>query len=135
MTSTGRKRDRDGLLKEKQHCILHVAGIQHGNFTPFCNMNTSPSERLSQLHIIRDKQLLEPQTCMENVCLLIPDSLEDIDLETTGFHRGCYQAFTKKPGQVKKPSNRSRGRSNIKILLQSQCNCLVSPRVHLLQQT
>ena len=31
---------------------------------------------------------------MEDVCKLIPDSLSDVDLENTRWHRGCYQHFT-----------------------------------------
>ena len=30
---------------------------------------------------------------MEDMCKLIPDSLSDVDLENTGWHRGCHQRF------------------------------------------
>ncbi|KAG1674363.1 hypothetical protein GQR58_015101 [Nymphon striatum] len=38
---------------------------------------------------------------MEAVCRLIPDNLDDVDLERTSYHRGCYQAFTKHPNRWK----------------------------------
>ncbi|KAG1672173.1 hypothetical protein GQR58_016074 [Nymphon striatum] len=38
---------------------------------------------------------------MEAVCRLIPDNLDDVDLERTGYHRGCYQAFTKHQNRLK----------------------------------
>ena len=32
---------------------------------------------------------------MKEVCDLLPECVDNINLETTGWHRGCYQAFTK----------------------------------------
>ena len=49
------------------------------------------------MHNIRDRRLKENTDSkhhMEDVCKLIPDSLSDVDLENTRWHRGCYQHFT-----------------------------------------
>ena len=86
------------------NCILHAPGIEHGEFIPFSNIKGSATEKLAQLHEIRDKRLMEPQTSpyrMEDVCTLIPKSVADADSMTVGYHRGCYQKFTKKPGSLK----------------------------------
>ena len=56
------------------------------------------ADKLTQLHAIRDRRLAEPQTSpyrMVDVCYLIPESLEGMNLQTVGYHRGCYQRFTK----------------------------------------
>ena len=57
----------------------------------------SPDEKLEILHNIRDRRLKEKADSkhrMEDVCKLIPDSLSDVDLENTGWHRGYHQRFT-----------------------------------------
>ena len=41
---------------------------------------------------------------MEDVCKLIPDSLSDVDLENTGWHRGCHQRFTMKLNRLQSES-------------------------------
>ena len=40
-------------------CILHASGIQHGNFTSLSNVKKSATEKLSQLHNIRHRRLME----------------------------------------------------------------------------
>ena len=37
------------------HCIFHVTGIQHGNFTPLSNVKGSAIDKLFQLRNIRDR--------------------------------------------------------------------------------
>ena len=57
----------------------------------------SPDQKLEILHNIQDRRLKEntdPKHHMEDKCKLIPDSLSDVDLENTRWHRGCYQHFT-----------------------------------------
>ena len=57
----------------------------------------SPDEKLQILHNIRDRRLKEKADSkhrMEDVCKLIPNSLSDVDLENTGWCRGCHQRFT-----------------------------------------
>ena len=65
-------------------CNLHVSGIQHGDFTPLSNVKGSATEKLSQLHNIRHRRLMEPRdspNCMEDVCNQIPDTLTGANLE------------------------------------------------------
>ena len=92
-----------GLEKASQICILHVNGIQHGEFIPLANIKCS-HEKLAKLHSIREKRLIQPNdsaTRMEVVCNNIPESLTGLDLDVTGYHRGCYQKFTKNLDRLK----------------------------------
>ena len=90
-----------------QICILHSKDINSsslGNFTSFNDCNTSPTEKLRSLHQTRDKRLNEPVDSkhrMQTVCELIPDSLENVNLATTGWHRGCHQRFTMNLNRLK----------------------------------
>lgn len=88
-------------------CILHVTGIQHGDFTPLSNVKGTAAEKLAQMHDIREKRLLEPLDSpnrMEEVCSQIPESLAGADLQVIGYHRGCYQNFTKNQDRLKSSS-------------------------------
>ena len=79
-----------------QICILHVAGIDNGQFTSFRNTKGGMSEKLTQLHKVRAKRLAEPPGSthrMNAVCGLIPDTLDDVDPDVHGYHRKCYQRF------------------------------------------
>ena len=85
-------------------CILHVSGIQHGEFIPLQNIRCPPQEKLEMLHNVRKKRLLQSHDSsprMEAVCKLIPDNLDGVDLERTGYHRGNYQTFTKHQDRLK----------------------------------
>ena len=85
-------------------CILHIDGIQHLDFTPFSEIKVPVHEKLAQLHTIRDKRLEEPiesKYRLEDVCKRIPETLEDKDLHAIGYHRGCYQYFTKNLDRLK----------------------------------
>ena len=82
--------------KAEEHCLIHFDGISHGKFTRFSNINVDPKERLKELHNTRDLRLSEPADSpkrMEDVCLQISESIDEYDLECTGYHRGCYQKF------------------------------------------
>ena len=77
-------------------CILHVVGIEHGKFTSFRNVKGDPTEKLKNLHRIREQRLSEAHDSvhrMAEVCSLIPDTLEGLDLDIIGYHRKCYQRF------------------------------------------
>ena len=39
-------------------------------------------------------QPLESGVRMENICMRRPENIEDIDVETVGYHRKCYQNVT-----------------------------------------
>ena len=76
----------------------------HGDFTLLSKIRGSSTDKLAQLHRIRDRRLAEPQDSpnrMEDVCHCIPDSLFDANLDITGYHRGCYQNFTKNVDRLK----------------------------------
>ena len=59
-------------------CILHVRGIQHGDFTSLSNVKGSATDKLAQQHSIRDKRLTEPQDS--------PNRMEDV-LSVMAFWR------------------------------------------------
>ena len=70
-------------------CILHVSGIQHGDFTPLSNVKGSAAEKLSYLHDIRHRRLMEPRDSpnrMEDICNQIPETLASANLEAIGYH-------------------------------------------------
>ncbi len=86
------------------NCSLHVSGIQHLDFTRLSDVKGSATNKLAQLHSIRDRRLIEPHDSpyrMEDVCNSIPESLAGADLEAIGYHRGCYQNFTKNQDRLK----------------------------------
>lgn len=107
--SRKRKTDNGGVSEElwkrpSVSCIVHASGIQHGYFTAFSNVRGSATDKLAQLHSIRDRRLAEPSDSpsrMEDVCNGIPESLVGADLEAIGYHRGCYQNFTKNQDRLK----------------------------------
>ena len=70
-----------------------------GNFTSFNDCQIAADEKLQALHHIRDRRLNEHVSSstsqrMQAVCDLIPNCLENLDLSTTGWHRGCHHRFT-----------------------------------------
>lgn len=89
-------------------CILHKDGSQHVDFTPLSKVKGSHLEQLKRLKDIRDVRLQEPLDSpfrMEEVCHLIPDNVPEANLQHTGYHRGCYQIFTKNLNRLKGASN------------------------------
>ena len=57
-----------------------------------------PKKKLHQLQDIRDKRNTETDNSphrMKKICDKIPEVLTGLNLETTGYHRKCYQKFTK----------------------------------------
>ena len=95
MPPKSKKRKLDANV---ERCILHASGIQHKEFTSFNNVKGSPGEKLAYLLDIRKKRLNEPHDSpyrMDDICSLIPESLGNVNIEEVGYHRGCYQNFTK----------------------------------------
>ena len=80
------------VAKKKDICILHTTGIKHGAFTAFAGLKDS-EERFQKLKEIRDRRIGEynPALRMEDICRKIPQMLQ----QNHGYHRGCYQKFTK----------------------------------------
>ena len=97
----------DALSSKKPEplkCILHVKAKDHENFIAFRDVKVDASEKLSSLHQIRDIRLAEPNDSphrMGDICTLIPETLEGVDLESVGYHRYCYQQFTKNQNRLK----------------------------------
>ena len=64
-------------------CILHVKPKDHGNFNAFRDVKVDAAEKFSSLHQIRDMRSAEPNDSphrVEDICTLIPETLEDVDL-------------------------------------------------------
>ena len=106
-------------------CNLHVSVIQHGEFIPLQNIRDPPQEKVEMLHNVCKKRLLQSNdspTRMEAVYKLIPDNRDGGDLEMTGYHRRCYQAFTRhqeciapdnEPSTIRSPCKSSTSSRNI----------------------
>ena len=95
MPPKSKKRKLDANV---ERCILHASGIQHNEFTSFNNVKGSAGEKLAYLLNIRKKRLNEPHDSpyrMEDICSLIPESLANVNIKEVGYHRSCYQNFTK----------------------------------------
>ena len=96
-----------GLLNKKgkeltQLCILHDPDAQLSTFTSFSKAKGGSTNvatgKLAEIHRIRDQRLSEAAESpylMSYVCNHIPVNLDDLDLSMTGYHRICYQKFTK----------------------------------------
>ena len=73
-----RKRDPSPgeIEKQSEKCIIHKDSIDdHGPFTPFSKIKANPTEKLQELHIIRDKRLAETPSSkyrQTDICNLIP---------------------------------------------------------------
>ena len=62
------------------------------------------TEKLSQLHNIRQRRLMEPRVSpyrMEDVCDQIPETLACAGLEAVDRHRSRYQKFTKNQDRLR----------------------------------
>lgn len=95
MPPKSKKRKLDANV---ERCILHASGVQHNEFTSFNNVKGSAGEKLAYLLDIRKRRLNEPHDSpyrMEDICRLIPESLANVNIKEVGYHRGCYQNFTK----------------------------------------
>ena len=103
---TTRKRKGDSKLHESSRkskpptntCILHVPGYESDHFVSFSSMKKDPEKQLAFQQGRKDKclqQLSQSSPQMIDVCGQIPSDLHSLDLQTTGYHRKCYQSFTK----------------------------------------
>ena len=94
-------------------CVMHNPNVpSDSQFTSFSSVRCEPTEKLLHLHEIRDRRLAEPIESpfrMKDVCDMLPASLDDLDLERTGYHRRCYQGFTMHLDRLKNKSSDSSG--------------------------
>ena len=84
-------------------CVLHLKGIYHFEFISFSQVKDTPDEKLAYLDSVQDKRLAEPLDspyCLTDICINIPNSLANADLEAIGYHHGCYQYFTKNQNRL-----------------------------------
>ncbi len=83
----------------RRTCVIHFPQVaENDNFVPFSSINSEPSTKLSYLLDISKRRLSQPADSpyrMTIQCNLLPESLNDLDVETVGYHRTCYQTFTK----------------------------------------
>ena len=133
--STSKKRRVEGVHHENTDisqltCILHSSNVQHGEFISLQNIRSCPKEKLKFLHEIRLQRINQPPDSparLENVCSLIPLNLDELDLKTTGYHRGCYQNFTNHLDRLKgvvldiPPVIRSPRKSSSSTIFPSTC--------------
>ena len=91
--------------EESLRCIIHSKKLSnYGNFTSLDHGTDTPKKKLEHLHTIRNRRLLEDANSMkrmQDVCDMIPESVEDLDTKKAGWHRGCYQQFTKNLDRLK----------------------------------
>ena len=100
------KDEGTGCRNRKNICFLHSAKLAKvGDFVSLQSCYEGASKTLEYLHNVRQRRRNEEQNSvhlMKPVCDLIPNSLDGLDLETNGWHRKCYQAFTKNLDRLKK---------------------------------
>ena len=85
--------------KLQQVCILHYDASSCDTFTLLADLK-DPEERFKKLLDIRDLRLSQPldsKQRMESVCRLLPTELG----EGHGYHRDCYNHFTKNVERLK----------------------------------
>ena len=66
------------------------------------------TKALENFQNVKEKRLKEDINSayrMKEVCDLIPDSVDGLDLELTGWHRKCYQSFIKNLDRLKSSIN------------------------------
>ena len=100
-----KRRESDEESPPKRHhkkttqttCMLHDPSLSnHGPLTTLNNVKGTAADKLEYLHGIRERRLRQTHESpfrMQSVCDQIPAALPD-DLESTGYHRQCYQHFT-----------------------------------------
>ncbi len=91
--------------KCKHSCVVHVPGITHGNFTSFRNVKGSANDKLQYLLEVKEKRLNEPHDSphrKEVICEGIPSTLDNVDLDTVGYHQQCYKRFISYLDRLKK---------------------------------
>ena len=98
-----------GNRNRNNSCILHNASlVKVGDFVSFESCYDGAGTKLEYLQNIKKRRLKEDTNSsqrMKTVCDLIPNSLDGLDLETTGWHRKCYQTFTKNLDWFKEPDD------------------------------
>lgn len=113
----------DGDSSTYQKCIIHSPDSKCGSFIPLTE------ERLERLNSIKQKRLNEPSTSsfrFSDICTQIPDSISP----GYGYHRDCYQSFTKnlnrlqdepsKLTNINNPERVTRGTGD-RIIFQKDC--------------
>lgn len=90
-------------------CVLHNSKGPHADpFTCFSSVKWEPSsEKLSNFLQIRKRRLVKPTDFvnhLKDACYLLQETLDGLDLETTGCHKRCYQDFTTHLYRLQNPS-------------------------------
>ena len=84
--------------EENAVCFLHDPNEPNSAFIRLSTVKGTAEGKLNQILRIRDQRsqkALESPYRMKSICDQIPSSLDNIDLEEVGYHRNCYQNFTK----------------------------------------
>ena len=89
-------------------CIIHIPNIKHGEFVPLSEIKgVKPEQRLAYMQSVRDKRLGEPVSSpkrLTEVCLNIPDTVDNEEIEFTRYHSECYRKFTNRLENIRAPS-------------------------------
>ena len=81
------------INQDSQVCIIHYQGSRNLFFTSIL-AGRNPKDRFEMLKTIRDRRLSQSHDSplrMEEMCKLIPKEITNVH----GYHRDCYQMFTK----------------------------------------
>ena len=108
-----RKAGKDGEesvvpAKLKQVCVVHYDASSCDNFTLLADVKNQ-QERFQKIIKIRDLRLSQPTDSthkMESVCRLIPTEIG----EGHGYHRDCYNHFTKNVERLKRNTDSSKSK-------------------------
>ena len=113
---------------ETQICIVHHIGNSNQNFTLLKNL-PDPLQRLSyiqEIGALRQSQPVDSNERLDAQCKCIPEKLSDLH----GYHRSCYQRFTKNKDRLKSNSEqepstsstlKTRRTSSYKIIFAKDC--------------
>ena len=80
-------------LRRDAKCIVH-SGFKGDSLFTYLDESNDPDKQFENIHKIKELRLAEPagsSNRMSEVCASIPQQRDEND----GYHRSCYQAFTK----------------------------------------
>ena len=79
-------------------CVLQNTKVpETDTFLCFSSMKCDQAEKLSKMLQICESRVAESINSphhMKNVCDMLPENLDGLDSDTTGYHKRCYQNFT-----------------------------------------
>ena len=92
-----KKKKKKNTNVSKQNCVIHISDIEDQTFV-FLNMQKL--QKLKEIAETRLTQAANIESRFEHICQQIPNSIQEND----GYHRQCYQKFTRNLKRIRVPS-------------------------------